>query len=310
MVRNSRNKNEKNIFFYYLSPTSMLEELEVPSPSRPSGTGLIVAILIAGAMISGAIVYSANQDSDPFGLESLKSSASEGEKSDRSLEELMKDFEKYDEFENRMGEIFKEAGLKNEPLSLKGASKPAGTIPGTVNASREELVDNDPYLGQKDAPLTIVEFSDFECPYCKRYFSETFPKIKEQYIDTGKVRYVFRDYPIYGHQRALPAAMAAACVFEQKGSEGYLKMHGKIFENQQDLSDENLKKIAGEAGANGAKYDSCVKSGKFTAEIEADQAFGGTVGVTGTPGFVVGNKFVKGAQSFAYFQQVIEEQLK
>src|SRR3990172_7919363 len=112
------------------------------------------------------------------------------------------------------------------------------TQPSVVKAS----LDDDAVLGDKNAPVTIIEFSDYQCPYCGRHFSETFPQLKSEYIDTGKVKIVFRDFPLTQiHPMAQPSAEAAECVREKGGDEAYWKMHDKIFENQQVLSVDNLK---------------------------------------------------------------------
>src|SRR3989344_396211 len=124
---------------------------------------------------------------------------------------------------------------KGLPTGNVIADAPAPTInqpsaPSVVTAS----VDDDAVLGDKKAKVTIIEFSDYECPFCGRHFSQTYPLIKSQYVDTGKVKIVFRDFPLNSiHPLAQPAAEAAECVREKGKDEAYWKMHDKIFENQQ-----------------------------------------------------------------------------
>lgn len=167
-------------------------------------------------------------------------------------------------------------------------------------------VDDDPVLGDKDAPVTIIEFSDYECPFCGRHFRETYPLIKKNYIDTGKVKLVYRDFPLNFHPMAVPAAVAANCVREKGSDSAYWKMHDRIFENQQSLSNENLKKWAQELG-----YDiaSCFDSGKYKEEVQKDVADGSAAGVQGTPGFFINGQQISGAQPYSVFQQAIDAAL-
>ena len=180
------------------------------------------------------------------------------------------------------------------------------TQPSVVKAS----LDDDAVLGDKNAPVTIIEFSDYQCPYCGRHFSETFPQLKSEYIDTGKVKIVFRDFPLTQiHPMAQPSAEAAECVREKGGDEAYWKMHDKIFENQQVLSVDNLKLWAKDLG-----YDipSCLDSGKYRNEVVKDSTDAQSAGFQGTPGFVImktGDKEgipLKGAYPYSTFQQIID----
>tara|TARA_Y100000296_G_scaffold74291_1_gene92646 strand:- start:3696 stop:4406 length:711 start_codon:yes stop_codon:yes gene_type:complete len=183
---------------------------------------------------------------------------------------------------------------------------------GKVSAS----IDDDAVLGDSDAPVTIIEFSDYECPYCKRHHDETFPLIKSQYIDTGKAKYVFRDFtptlvnPNY-HPNAVNAAMATECVGEE-GDEAYWKMLDKVFSNQGSNSLDNLKSLA-----SGLGYDinTCLDSKKYESEVQKDFVDGQSAGIQGTPGFVImktgddEGTLVSGAYPFSTFQQIIESEL-
>jgi len=189
----------------------------------------------------------------------------------------------------------------------------AGTA-GTQEAIRVVAdVDDDAIFGDKNAPITIIEFSDYQCPYCGRHFLETFPSIKSQYVDTGKVRIVFRDFPLSFHPMAQPSAEAAECVKEKGGDSAYWEMHDKMFENQATLSIGNLKLWAKDLG-----YDiaSCLDSGKYKNEVLKDMADGQRAGIQGTPGFVImktGSKdggVIKGAFPYSAFQQAINAELE
>ena len=171
--------------------------------------------------------------------------------------------------------------------------------------------DDDPFLGDANAPVTIIEFTDFQCPFCGRHHSQTFPQIKSQYIDTGKVKYVVRDFPLSFHQNADEAANAANCANDQNN---YFAMSDLLFNNQDQWAnsfDPNtlFKGYGAELGLNAGDFDSCVDSNKYGAEIQADQADGIAAGVSGTPSFFINGQKLTGAQPFSAFQAAIEANL-
>ncbi len=175
-----------------------------------------------------------------------------------------------------------------------------------VDIDMETLIDDDAIKGDVDAPVTIVEFSDYECPFCGRYFEQTQPQIIKEYVNTGKVRLVYRDFPLDFHQNAQKAAEVAECAGEQNK---YWEMHDKLFENQQALSVDNSKKYAKELGLNTNQFNECLDSGKMTSEVAKDLQDGQVVGISGTPGFIINGKLVSGAQPFTVFKQIIEQEL-
>ncbi len=167
--------------------------------------------------------------------------------------------------------------------------------------------DGDPVKGDKNAPITIIEFSDYECPFCTRFVTDTLPQLEEKYISTGKVKLVYRDFPLSFHANARPAAMAAECVFNQGGDDAYYEMHDKIFENQRSINNDNLKAWASEIG-----YDitTCLDNEETGEEVDADFADGQKAGVRGTPAFFINGRLISGAQPFSVFESIIEEELK
>jgi len=180
-------------------------------------------------------------------------------------------------------------------------------------------LDDDPVIGDPNAPITIVEFSDFQCPFCARFNIQTLPLLMEEYIDTGKVKLVFRDFPITSiHPNALPAALAAECANEQDKFKG---MHDIIFENQNvwnkletNQAVSVFSQYATELNLDQEKFDSCLLSAKYVDEIRNDLDDGREYGVSGTPGFFIGNDQVgfvelKGAQPFENFKKVLDAQL-
>lgn len=173
--------------------------------------------------------------------------------------------------------------------------------------------DDDAYLGDKDAPVVIVEFSDYQCPFCRSFWRDTLPLIKSEYIDTGKVRFVYRDFPLDMHPGAMPAAQATECA-EEQGK--FWEMHDKIFIEQEkqgggtvQFGVDDIKKWAGGIGLNISELSSCLDSQKYAEEVKKDLKDGQTAGVSGTPGFFVNGRLVVGAQPFSVFKTIIDEEL-
>lgn len=195
--------------------------------------------------------------------------------------------------------------------------------PAEDMSPKQVSIDDDAVLGSKNAKVTMIDFSDYECPFCKRYFDQTFSQIKKEYIDTGKIKYVYRDLPLSFHQNAAKEAEAAECAREQGGDEVYFKYHDEMFKrttsNGTGLALDQLPVIANELGLDGSALQSCLDSGKYKSEVDKDLADASKVGASGTPtffigksesdGVITGNKIV-GAQSFTAFKIMIDQQLK
>jgi protein-disulfide isomerase len=180
-------------------------------------------------------------------------------------------------------------------------------------------IDDDPIIGDPDAPITIVEFSDFQCPFCARFNAQTLPLILEEYIEQGKVKLVFRDFPIQSiHPNALPASVAAECANEQ---DKFKEMHDVLFEKQNEWNKVETSEAlsffvqyATDMQLDQDTFESCLSSGKYIEEIKNDLDDGRDYGVSGTPGFFVGNDEIgyvelKGAQPFESFKKIIDAQL-
>jgi protein-disulfide isomerase len=161
-----------------------------------------------------------------------------------------------------------------------------------------------PSKGPATAPVTIVEFSDYECPYCVRAES-TVKEVLAAY--PGKIRLVYRDYPLPMHAKAPKAAEAAHCAGDQGK---YWEMHDKLFANAQKLDVADLKAHAREIGVDGGKFDQCLDSGEKAKEVEMHKKAGDAVGVTGTPAFFVNGRLLSGAQPLEAFRALIDEELK
>lgn len=169
---------------------------------------------------------------------------------------------------------------------------------------QEVSADDDPFKGPEDAPVTIVEFADFQCGYCART-RDTTNQILEAYPE--QVKFVFRDSPIEKHPRALYMAQAANCARDQGK---YWEMYDVLFDNMRDTKDEQLKAHAVTLELDAAAFDECYDSGKYAEEVESDMAAGKSVGVSGTPAFFVNGRMISGAQPFEAFVAVIDDELE
>jgi len=195
------------------------------------------------------------------------------------------------------------------------ASRPAAGA--GADQALNALVDTkgDPSRGDNNAKLTLIEFSEFQCPFCGRHVKDTYPTIEKEYIQTGKVKYVFRDLPLESiHKNAFRAAEAAHCAGEQKK---YWEMHDRLFENQKALTPTDLTAHAQAIGLDAGKFQQCLDGGKYAAEIRKDIADANKIGITGTPTTVIGItqpndsrikvlRVIKGAQSLATFKEALD----
>jgi len=207
---------------------------------------------------------------------------------------------------------------RNSPTLTPSPTQQPSQPPGPQKI--QGLLDDDPVKGNPDATVTIVEFSDFQCPFCKRFHETTLPLILENYVDTGKVKFVYRDFPIVGlHPNgAFPTALAAECADEQGM---FWEYHDKLFQTQKNwerLAAEDivivLKTLAVELGLDTDQFNTCLNSAKYLDEVNNDLQDGSSYGVTGTPGFFIGNEEmgyikVSGAQPYSVFQNVLDQML-
>jgi protein-disulfide isomerase len=210
--------------------------------------------------------------------------------------------------DERTGEIDERTGAIEGILSGAVAGDD-GDGEGEVTTSPAAAVSaasgDDPSWGPEDAAVVIVEFSDFQCPFCARFATETMPRIREAYGD--RVRLIYRDFPLTAiHQFAQKAAEAAQCANEQGA---FWEYHDLLFANQGALTVVDLKGYAQETGLDSGDFDECLDSGKNAPEVLLDMQDGQSAGVTGTPGFLVGDLLISGAQPFEQFQRVIDQLL-
>lgn len=260
-------------------------EANILHPQKNEGTPTRDAWIIAGAIILGGLIISA----------SIFSVRGESERTSDSGSAVIR----------QPGDA---AALEPE------GNEPSGPI--------KVSIDDDPVLGDKNAPLTLIEFSDYECPFCKRTFDQLLPDLKKNYIDTGKVKLVFRDFPLSFHANAEKEAEAAECARVQGNDAMYFKFHDQIFtqttSNGTGLALTQLPVIAKNLGLDVNQFQQCLDSGKFKDEVAKDLADGMAAGVSGTPSWLIGESgkdgmitgdLIVGAQPFAAFKAVIDEKL-
>jgi len=216
----------------------------------------------------------------------------------KQIEQLRRDYKALESQLTEMREAF------------QGRGSPEPDLPANLTIS----IDGNPSKGGRDAKLTLVEFSDYECPFCAQFFTDTLPRIEQEFISTGKVRYVRRDFPLVSiHQNALKAAEAANCAGKQ---EKYWEMQGRLFANQNQLGRSELPGHAKAIGLDMGLFEQCFNGGQ-DAEIRRDVEEGLKAGVQGTPTIFLGVrdgdsqsikvlKRIVGAQPYGEFKEAIE----
>jgi protein-disulfide isomerase len=160
-----------------------------------------------------------------------------------------------------------------------------------------------PATGPEDAPITMVEFSDYQCPFCQKA-EPTVQEVLAKY--PGKIRLVHRDFPLDNHQRAVPVSRAVYCAGEQGK---FWEFHRNVYLKPSDFSDEDLKKRAADLGLDAAAFGTCYASNKHDETIRAAAGQGTSLGVTGTPTFFINGRMLVGAQPFEAFRTIIDEEL-
>jgi protein-disulfide isomerase len=201
------------------------------------------------------------------------------------------------------------ATLENIEKKDRAAQRPK--VPPTASVS----VENRPVLGNSDAKVTVVEFTDYQCPYCRRFMTTTYPRLKQEYIETGKVRWVVRDMPLGFHKQARLAATGAHCAAEQGK---FWEFRELLYQNQAELLPQHLEKYAAQAGIDVTGFRRCVDSDRYQAQFDKDAQAAAKERITGTPTFVIGTpdannivtgKRIVGAQAYTVFSREIERLL-
>ena len=196
---------------------------------------------------------------------------------------------------------------KSDAQLTAGTVAPEKTVDNNDSAVTFTIEENDHAIGNPNAKITFVEFSDFQCSFCSR-FHLTVKQVLSEY--GNDVRWVFKHFPLDSiHNQARPAAEAAECIWEQKGNDGFWGFADAMFENQIELGTEFYREIAQEMGVNLSQFDSCVSERKYQDKVEAQNQEGIAAGVQGTPGSFVNGMPVRGAVPFEQLKSIIDSQL-
>lgn len=211
------------------------------------------------------------------------------------------------------------ADLRQEVNGLKALmERLIQTIPRATQKTsiKKTTIKGDPFLGKVDTPLVLVEFSDYECPFCGRFYRNTLPKIKKEYVNKGKLKYVFKDFPLSFHKKAFKAAEAAHCAGEEQK---YWEMHDRIFANPQRMAINDLIGHAKKLGLNAKNFKKCLDDDRYAEGIKKDIAIGISNRIDGTPSFILGREdqngevtgtMITGALPYETFKNAIETLLK
>lgn len=188
----------------------------------------------------------------------------------------------------------------DSPPAAPAASKSAQQI-----RRYEVIEDDDPVIGPDNAAITIIEFSDYQCPYCAKWHAEVFGRLREEYPE--QVRIIYRDFPLESiHPEAKPAAAAATCAHEQGK---FWEYHDLLINAGNDLGQETYLAMAREVGLDSPSFQICIEEGRYLGEVQADLEYASGLGVRSTPTFFLNGIPLVGAQPYEIFQQVIEKEL-
>jgi protein-disulfide isomerase len=194
-------------------------------------------------------------------------------------------------------------------------SAPAAAPVSAVDEHVSMTLRDSPVLGSADAPITLIEFADYQCPFCRRFHTTVFEDIKKNFVDTGKLRYISRDLPLPMHDHATQAANAARCAGDQNQ---FWAMRHALIINSQKLERENLLAYAHDLHLGMAAFTRCLDQNKYDAQIQRDAADAAQIGISGTPSFVLGTTVkdghfqgtkIVGAQPYTVFDEKIRAML-
>jgi protein-disulfide isomerase len=255
---------------------------------------LLMSWMFAAGCVAWAVVPAAD-DPPPARIQANDTAIA------RQLESIV------NELRGIRSELEKLVNLRETPPPSAAAPAPARPKTATVKLDPGAQV-----LGDKNAPLTMVEFVDLQCPFCKKYEETTFAEIRKALIDTGKLRYYSRDFPLDFHPFAMKAAVAVHCAAEQGK---FWQMRELLMTTGADVGTDAIARYEKSAALNAASFDACLASGKYDTQIRASQSQGSSIGVEGTPSFLIGKSspdgvtgdIIVGALPFASFEEAVKK---
>jgi protein-disulfide isomerase len=212
------------------------------------------------------------------------------------------------------GALFAAALLALACVSARSAPAPADAAGRAPPPVRLKLDDKEFSLGRSDAPITMVEFTDYQCPYCREFQAKTFAQLKAHYIDTGKLRFIVRDLPLEFHSSARPASEAAHCAAEQGK---FWEMHHALLTSREPLASGGIDKSATAVGLDLQRLHACMSAARYEGIIARNSATASMIGIHGTPAFVIGRmangqlegELAEGAFPYAEFDGALREML-
>ncbi len=172
--------------------------------------------------------------------------------------------------------------------------QPGQVLPTEPTAKITVDTNGDPVRGDSSAEVTLIEFTDYECPFCQRAALQSIP-VLDQYIESGNLKIITKDYPLPFHAEAQKAAESAHCARDQGGDDKYYEMHDLLFEQGVVGGVETFKGYASQLGLDATKFSTCLSSDKFASDVQADLAYGAQIGVQGTPAFFMNGRMISGA---------------
>lgn len=227
----------------------------------------------------------------------------------KKIDSLNSKLAKLEDLEKRIGILEKKSASFQLDL-LKASSKEQAVSKASITS--DGSYKNDPFLGPQNAKIVMMAFSDFQCRPCRQFFSMVFPEIKKDFIDTNKIKFIFRDFPLDTNIQAKEAASLASCAGEQGA---YWKAHDLLFSNIEEIDRGNLNTVIEKLGLDEKKLSRCIKSNRYLKEIEGDVKEGIKIGAKGAPGFFLGTIsdkgffdgiFIRGAQPYPALKNLIE----
>ena len=245
--------------------------------SKSSLVGLVIWMTLLFALTLGALFY---------GYRQFDKRLTDLEKSLDTLEDTVPNLPRatIDAIVNYQDEQIEEQRAGQEEAALEQAQTEAGNT-----RTLQVGIDDDAFIGDEDAPIVLIEFSDLNCGFCGRFHQDTFGQLLENYIDTGKVRYVYRDYIGVGGQVSQQAAVAAECAREQLGDGDYIDFIHETYLRSGRKNVDLLREIAAEYDLVSEELEACIVEDRYLDEVRKDTRDGQQVGIRGTPGFIVGS---------------------
>jgi len=231
-------------------------------------------------------------------------------------EQLTELTKKFDEMQQEQRLVLREVVSLQRKIDALAAQKAKSNNGSNLDGKAILLPEENRLQGSDDAQYAMVEFMDYQCPYCIRYAKQSLPTIKQRYVDTGKLKYGIRDFPLSFHSKAEGAAIAANCAGKQAK---YWPMHDQLVANSKNLNDDLYMSLASKLSLEADSFTACLKNPAMKKEIQADLAYGTEIGTRGTPNFYIGKiegdsivnvVHLSGARSIDAFDRAIQQAME